>query len=160
MRLKLQILSIFIFLTSFSRLIAQDIITIVDSSILSIYKENHKCKRIKIGNRRTGTVYWFLRKNKNMFAIELRKEFKTGKKFDSSITHHYYYKEDILIKATCEKHSHLKGKPNWGIKHLYFEKDKLVNQLSYRVAPDLDIIEIVKEAYAELKKGYDYRNDD
>src|SRR5690242_9165127 len=158
MKKKLLILLVLVFVAPFSRLTGQDIRTI-DSLILATHRENHKYKRIKIGNLRTGAVYWFLRKNKKMFAIEIRKRFGTDKGYDSSFSHHYFYKNDSLIKAAFIKYNHTNGRLNRAIKQFYFDKDTIINPIEYKVAPDVDVSEIIQEAYAELKKGYAYRDD-
>ncbi|MEO7522814.1 MAG: hypothetical protein ABIT58_01895 [Ferruginibacter sp.] len=148
-------LFIFMLLFGFVSKAQQTKFTAIDTLIESTFKENNKCKKIVKGTRRTGTVYFYLKKSGKLLWVESRRQFKTGKKTDSSAVYFYYYINDSLVKTVYNRYFYAFGKHNNGYVYLYFYENRVIErQRTGNSPPDPDSDLIVREAYYYLKHSY------
>jgi hypothetical protein len=128
--------------------------TATDTLLESTFKENGKCKRVIKGTRRTGSAYYYFKKNGKLLSIQSRRQYKTGKKVDSSAVYYYYFINDSLVKTVYYRHIYLPGKTIQGFTELYYKMDSVTESFQEGDAPIPDLNLILREAYAHLIHFY------
>lgn len=128
--------------------------TATDTLLQKIYKENGKLKRVLKGNRRTGTVYYYLNSNGKIYSIQSRRQYGAGKVKDSSGAYFYYFINDSLVMATFVRNIYSAGKHITGFTKLYFEGNRVTDSFQHGDAPTPNISLILREAYAHRDHSY------
>ncbi len=143
----MKIIFIFLSLLFFSiKSEAQDEMYTIDSLLDKTASKNpgHLTK-IKIGTRKTGTAYFYLKSNKVLYSIVDRISFyNSQKKRDSSCEYKYFFLNDKLVKVI---HNRSKERPNnHGFVYLYFKDGRLIGRKEFKDYPITDVEYITRES--------------
>ena len=131
-------------------------VTAIDSSLNAIGKKRGRFKKIKFGNNATGTVYFYLKKNKKIFSINDRKEYRNPRPGqDSSIHFIYLFLDDKLVKVRYYRFIYPKQQDH--VADFYFSDNKLISTNTFKDVFTPDISVIISNARSFLIKAYQIR---
>lgn len=147
------ILTFLILLTCLGSVHSQVTAKMIDSILDSLAsKKEHSLSRIKIGNRRTGTVFFYLKSTENIYSIADRVQyFNNSRRADSTAQFKYFFVEDKLVKVI---HDRAKINPyRSGYTYLYFSNNSLIDRKNFDDSPDTDVSFVIKKADSLLQKA-------
>jgi hypothetical protein len=116
-------------------------------------KKNGRLTKIKIGSRRTGTAFFYLKSNNALFTIADRKSYfgSSHKNIDSASEYKYFFLNDKLVKVI---HSRTKSNPfRAGYTYLYFKDNSLLGRKEFEDYPITNTEFVLNEALLLLSKA-------
>lgn len=136
---------------------AQNEISDIDSLLnQTASKKTTRLKKIKIGSRKTGTAYFYLKSTNEVYSVAARNSFYNSAKHRySSSEYKYFFLKDKLVKVI---HSRAKSSPfSYGYTYLYFKDGKCLERKEFEDYPITNIEYVIAESVLILSKAIELR---
>ncbi|MGB4845318.1 MAG: hypothetical protein WBP16_12705 [Ferruginibacter sp.] len=142
-----------LFLIFTSSCFSQSEMKVIDSILnYTAPRRKSSLKKVIVGNKRTGTAYFFLKSNNTVYSIVDRTSFySSGKKRDSTYEIKYFFLEEKLVKVIYYRSTE---RPNSkGFAYYYFKDGNLIGNKNFADHPKIAIEIILKESAIQLEKA-------
>jgi hypothetical protein len=127
----------------------------IDSTLRATVKRK-KTDKIIIGNRGTGTAYFYLKGTRQVFSIINRKQqFSESRKIDSAFNYAYFFINDSLVRATYDRYYFKKRKGGNERKRvdMFFRENVIVEKRQVNDTWIPHATDVLKEAESYLQNA-------